>query len=231
MWYNPKMKIIAASDFHGTLPEIPECDLLIVGGDVCPVWNHDLDYQASWLFSEFWDWLVSVPAKRIVGVAGNHDFILQEKPELGRKLPWHYLENELIVLPGEHPLRIWGSPMSNKYGSWAFMAKEDALRDLWATIPRDIDILITHGPAWGVGDEVVGFSATKRGMLEPEHVGSRSLANFLAYEDWPNLQAHIFGHIHEGYGRHPMPNYCAYNVAHMNDEYNPLNPPLEIKWL
>ena len=48
------MRIVALSDQHGYLPEIPPCDLLIIAGDVCPdrfgpfVAMHNPDQQKSW---------------------------------------------------------------------------------------------------------------------------------------------------------------------------------------
>lgn len=227
------MRVVAISDLHGWLPgmnspqEIPECDLLLIGGDVMPVWNHEMQFQREWLDGAFRTWLTTLPAKNIVGIGGNHDFYLRDRKgdALARTLPWTYLNNETTEVNG---LKIWGSPYSNKYGNWAFMKKDDELAPIWDTIPRDSDIVLVHGPPWGFGDEVVGFSMTKRGMLEAEHVGSTSLANQLFYDVWENLQLVVFGHIHEGYGQYQMKNVKMLNVSQMDDEYKPVNPPMVI---
>ena len=47
------MNICALSDIHGQLCDVPKCSLLLISGDVCPVWNHDLAYQAKWLDGGF----------------------------------------------------------------------------------------------------------------------------------------------------------------------------------
>lgn len=228
------MRVVATSDFHGTLPEIPECDLLLIGGDVCPVWDHNRKFQADWLRGEFNEWLRQVPAQEIVGIAGNHDFVLQDSKKLGYELDWIYLNNESVTVSIHNgttfeSLNIWGSPYSNKFGGWAFMTSEVELSRIYHDIPRDVDIIISHGPPWGFGDEVVGFSMTKRGMIEAAHVGSTSLANQLFYEVWENLKLVTFGHIHEGYGKYEMKNIRMLNTSLMNDEYKPVNPPIELE--
>lgn len=224
--------IVATSDLHGYLPEpgvIEECDILLLAGDLCPVWDHTRQFQASWLRTTFSDWLRAQPAKHIVGIGGNHDFVLSgHKQKLGYELPWIYLNNESVDVGG---LKIWGSPLSNRLGNWASMKPEPALADVWRSIPRDIDILMIHGPAYRTGDQA-GMTYQRRvdheGNIadgwEPNHIGSPSLANQLYYDEWPNLKAFVFGHCHEGYGTYGK----YYNVSRTDVQYNPINPPVVI---
>ena len=51
------MKIVAVSDLHGFLPEVPACDLLLLAGDLTPVQDHSVSFQAQWLDGEFRAWL------------------------------------------------------------------------------------------------------------------------------------------------------------------------------
>lgn len=224
------MRVIVTADLHGFLPEIPECDLLLIAGDITPVTNHEIHYQRKWLREEFQDWLSWVPAKNIVGIAGNHDFVAQSQPHVMRELEWHYLHNESIEVDG---FKIWGSPLSNRFGHWAFMGSEGMLAEVWDTIPSDIDILMTHGPAFEIGDgvKVGSYSMAKRDWhySYDKHVGSTTLRNRLEYQEWPNLQLYVFGHIHEGYGRYEVRDIPALNASYVDDQYNPGNEPLEIE--
>lgn len=224
-------KIVATSDFHGYLPEIPECDILLVGGDVCPVYNHDRKFQAAWLRSYFKRWLKEVPAKHIVGIGGNHDFVIQDSYKFKKELPWHLLYSETVEIEG---LKIWGSPYSPSFGNWAFMRSDKSLAEEWEKIPSDTDILLVHGPMYGYGDAVIRYSfrptasGVVREKLMGEHVGSSTLRNRLAYGEFNSLKLFVFGHIHEGYGTGSVDDlgFIWANVSHVNEEYNNVNPPM-----
>src|SRR5262245_55965705 len=154
------MKIVAVSDLHGVLPEVPACDLLLLAGDLTPVENHKLDFQARWLGGEFRAWLERVPAREVVGVAGNHDFIFQRMPQaVPPDLPWTYLQDELTEWEG---LRIYGSPWQPWFYDWAFNLYEPDLKPKWDLIPAGTDILVLHGPPWGYGDGVPEASGAVR---------------------------------------------------------------------
>jgi 3',5'-cyclic AMP phosphodiesterase CpdA len=62
------VRIVAVSDLHGFLPEIPACDLLIVAGDVCPdrfgpfMAAHDPYQQQAWFDRKVRPWLAEAPA-------------------------------------------------------------------------------------------------------------------------------------------------------------------------
>ncbi len=201
------MNIAAISDLHGYLPDTPPCDLLLIGGDVCPVYDHGLDFQRRWLETELAPWLSRQPAESIVGIAGNHDFVAEVDEELMRSLPWSYLVDETARVDG---LAVHGSPWTVTFMDWAFMRGDDELASMWARIPEDTDVLVTHGPPFGHGDLVINGN---RG-------GSVSLLHRL--EELPQLRLHICGHIHEGGGtRSQVGTVEVVNVSYVDFDYRP----------
>lgn len=219
------MKIVATSDLHGFLPGIRgHCDLLLVVGDICPDFQGsgqghgrygDLAggavQQATWLRTTFADWLQAIDATHIIGIAGNHDFIFEQR-YLVPDLPWIYLQDSWVDIEG---FKVYGSPWVPNLRNWAFYATEAELQARWDAIPADIDILMTHGPPNGFGDKV----------LWGNHVGSPSLSSQSLYRIQPRL--HVFGHIHEGHGRWDDEHTALANVSHVNERYTPIHPPME----
>jgi Icc-related predicted phosphoesterase len=201
------MKIAAVSDLHGlVLPDIPACDLLLIGGDVTPVFDHSLPTQYEYLNGEFRRWLQRVPADAIVGIAGNHDYIFDLDPgRVPADLRWTYLQDSGTEVKG---LKIWGSPWSIEFGGWPFMEKEPQLAKRWAAIPDDTDILLVHGPPLGYGDR------NTRGR----ECGSPSL---LAAIDRVQPRLCVFGHIHEAHGRWKRGGTELANVSCVNGDYQP----------
>lgn len=207
------MKIVAISDLHGHLPEIPACDLLLIAGDVCPLTDHSVDFQRRWLGIVFRMWLEAVPARKIVGVWGNHDIIAEDAPPMVPHVPWITLTDELVEWEG---LRIYGLPWQRRFFDWAFNLDEPELDNKYAAIPP-CDIIVSHGPPLGVGD------ANRQG----EQCGSARFRDKIQ-EIRPKLV--VYGHIHEGYGEYrfvqPSLNKTIMaNVSIMDHKYRPRNAP------
>lgn len=214
------MKIIAASDLHGTLPTIPPCDLLLLGGDLCPVSDHSIEHQAEWLDSTFRRWLEQVPARAIIGVAGNHDFIFQQAPDLvPADLTWIYLQDSGTIWEG---LRIWGTPWQPWFFDWAFNLYEDDLGAKWDLIPEGTDILVLHGPPFEHGDGVPQRDGSIR------RTGSPSLLQRIR-DLQPRLA--IFGHIHEGRGQWQVGRSVLANVSILDEHYAHVHPLWEFEWI
>ena len=204
------MRVAAISDLHGFLPEVPPCDLLLVAGDLCPVENHELSFQRDWLTGPFSEWLRGRDAARIVGIAGNHDFVAEEDPGLMRTLPWTYLCDETTEVDG---LRVHGSPWTPTFMDWAFMQDDTELATVWALIPADVSVLVTHGPPFGHGDLAV------HGI----RCGSHTLAARLP--ELEQLRLHVFGHIHEGWGSRGIDGQATIaNVSYVDFDYRPVQP-------
>ena len=76
---NNTIKVAAMSDIHGYLPnDVPECDVLCIAGDILPLdIQNDMIRSISWLLLDFKPWAESLPCKKVLFVAGNHDFVFQ----------------------------------------------------------------------------------------------------------------------------------------------------------
>jgi Icc-related predicted phosphoesterase len=208
------LKIVAVSDLHGHLPAIPECDLLLLAGDLTPVRNHRLPYQAEWLDTEFRAWLKAVPARKVIGVAGNHDFLFEQGPDrVPGDLPWTYLQDTGTTWEG---LRIWGTPWQPWFYDWAFNLHEPDLVAKWALIPPGTDVLVLHGPPHGYGDGVPERDDSVR------RCGSPSLLRRIE-EIQPRLV--VFGHIHEGRGEWRLGRTVLANVTLADASYDPVYSP------
>lgn len=194
------MRVVAISDFHGVVPpDVPPCDLLVVAGDVLDGYGTTHSRETS-LFG----WLERQPAGAIVGVAGNHDRLAIDEPDAVRALPWIYLEDSGCEVDG---LKIWGSPWSVEFFGWSFMRPDADLAERWELIPDDTEILVVHGPPYGILDRV------SRGV----HAGSRTLLERLC--GLPRLRLLVTGHIHEAWGqrlvrlRRGQPSFVAVNAS------------------
>lgn len=215
------VRIVATSDLHGALPDIPECDLLLIGGDICP--EGSPIGQAHWLDHDFRNWLNEVPAKEIVGIAGNHDFIFEKGDQLIPKgLNWHYLKDSSINLFG---FKIYGTPWQLPFWG-AFNLKEEQLAEKYRDIPKDVDILISHAPPFQIFDGVPLHFSTEgqqevQGLLH--HTGSPSL-RAKVFEIKPKLL--ICGHIHDAFGRCTIDDIIFANVSLLNDDMEVTNQPI-----
>jgi Icc-related predicted phosphoesterase len=90
-------------------------------------------------------------------------------------------------------------------------AEKDAA-NLWEIIPNNIDILITHGPPYGILDKTI----------QNHKAGCKDLLKKVM-EVRP--QFHIFGHIHESYGREIHEDITFINACSVNLGYRLVNSP------
>ncbi len=201
------MRVACASDLHEHLVDVPECDLLLIGGDLTFAFGGSPDKRA-WLTGEFADWLEAVPAKEVVVVAGNHDREI-EHGGFPPGLRCHYLEDEAVELLG---VTIWGSPWQPWFHDWAFNAPrvdgERFLARKFSAVPRGTDIVLCHGPPLGYGD-----------YIETGRVGSSAEVEMIDRVE-PDLL--VCGHIHSDAGRFRRGGTEIVNAAIVDGSYEPV---------
>lgn len=255
------MKIVCVSDLHGYLPDISPADVLVIAGDICPTCDHSITFQKRWLADNFYPWMQKLhrsgTVKKIIYIAGNHDFAFEE---IGQSLAnptgdytmsteWDrisYLQDSSVIVnleelgtgrhePSKTGIKFYGLPWQRRFYDWAFNLDEPELAEKYSKIPDDTDVIISHGPAQFYGDAVYPRKwHDEEKYPEIEHVGSPSLLKRID-EIQPKLL--VTGHIHSGYGmlyrRHGSQarneDTIMINASYVDESYKPKNKMWEIE--
>jgi hypothetical protein len=128
------------------------------------------------------------------------------------------IDRELII----DGIKFYGTPYAPVFMDWCFMKEEKNLVPHWDAIPDDTNVLITHGPAYGIGDCIDG---TKR------HLGCKGLTRRLKHLN--QLAYHFYGHIHTG-KKTPDENELGFksiNCSVLNEQYKLVFPAVEVKYI
>jgi hypothetical protein len=134
-----------------------------------------------------------------------------------------YLQDDWIkVSDVDKMVKIYGSPWQPEFYSWAFNLPKGGpgLMSKWEAIPKDTDILITHGPPQDHLD-VSGPPYSQ------PHLGCALLREKLD-EQPPKI--HVFGHIHGGYGYKFHNGTHFFNASVLNEAYEQVNNPITFEW-
>lgn len=205
------MRIVAISDTHTfeNRITIPDGDVLIHAGD----------FTISGTFEEvkqFALWLEKQPHKHKIVTAGNHDWLFEKDLNLARNLihgigKAQYLQDGQIEIEG---VTFYGSPWQPRFGDWAFnLDRGEQIKRKWNLI-KPCSVLITHGPPWGILDTV---------RTNSQHLGCEELREAVRRV---KPQAHIFGHIHGGYGEYVAGGTRFINASVCDEAYQTTNAPI-----
>ena len=233
-----EIKIASTSDIHGNLDfKVPVVDILTISGDICPVHgSHNPTSQLHWVNNKFIPWcyelINSKNVNYIVFIAGNHDFVFQVMARGKNEafnVQWpvgvHYLYQQHTEIEG---VKFYGTPWTPTFGNWAFMQSEDVLNNYFASIPNDLDILLSHGPAHGLNDTIMQRPEWSFGS-DP-HVGSKSLREHIKRAKCKWL---LSGHIHSAshyvekcfFGEKDTDYINCVNVSLVDETYTPTYSP------
>lgn len=207
---NNSLKFVVIADTHSR-----HRSLRLPGGDVL-IHAGDLTYRGEKLeVQDFISWFSKQPFQYKIFIAGNHDFLFETaKPkELDLLVPddIFYLNDSGITIEG---INIWGSPITPRFFNWAFNRNRgEAIAKHWSLIPRNTNLLITHGPPFGFLDQ----------LANEQHVGCKDLLVTIK-EIKPSV--HVFGHIHESYGTTKNMGIKFINASLVNESYQLINKPI-----
>lgn len=199
--------------------DLPGGDILIFGGDLMNSGHNESDIKN---FCKWFD--AQDQYKTKIFIAGNHDRLFELDPERAKEIysqynNINYLEDSELSI---QDIKVYGSPWQPEFCNWAFNLPrrgQDLMR-VWNQIPKDTDILITHGPPQGHLD--ISGPPYNEGNLGCE------LLRVKVDEQPPKI--HVFGHIHGSYGYKFHNGTHFINASVLNERYEQNNLPLTFEW-
>jgi Icc-related predicted phosphoesterase len=213
-----KKTITFISDTHTKHKQVtdylPGGDILIHCGDIS-----NQGYMNE--IKQFLDWFDGIKGyEHKVFIAGNHDFGFQDNPQecavmLENYPTVTYLQDMAYIIDG---IKIYGTPWQPRFYDWAFnVERGEAIAEKWKTIPDDTDILLTHGPVFGI--------------LDQTYTGQRAGCEEL-YKKVMDVKPkiHACGHIH--YARHikQVDETVFVNACCLGEDYKYQNAPITIEY-
>lgn len=181
---------------------LPEADVAIHCGDLTMSWRQSASLKE---YKTALSLLKSLPAPLKIAIPGNHDTALDKRyyGQWDDKRPCvdarailssaadegiHLLVEEgtyNFVLHNGARLRVFASPWTPRFGSWAF--QYDRQEGHHFPMESGLDVAITHGPPNGILDTAKTGTSAGCGYLAERTIQARP-------------RVHCFGHIHEGWG-------------------------------
>ncbi|KAH8831726.1 Metallo-dependent phosphatase [Flagelloscypha sp. PMI_526] len=229
-------RFVCISDTHSRYFEIPPGDILLHAGDLTTMgyvgqvkesleWLRGLPHPVKVVIAGNHDMCldetISSTEQLVGGEEDDDDTPMEEMMKEftsseAKSKGFHYLQFESTTIKSPRSGRqwdIWGSPATPKKGKGAFTypPNSNAARDIYAKIPSQTDIFLTHTPPFGMLDK-------KRQKGSPS-LGCPILQEQLDSLD--NMCLHVFGHIHQAHGTQLVTSgrgqHIAVNAAMMEE--------------
>jgi Icc-related predicted phosphoesterase len=186
-------------------------DVLVHAGDCTSMGkSHEI--------TNFLNWFGMTDFKHKIFIAGNHDFGFEFHTDIAEEFKEKgiiYLFDSEVVIDG---VKFYGSPWQPEFHNWAFnLPRGEKLAEKWSKIPTNTDILITHGPVYGILDYApIGG-----------HVGCEELYKKV-FEVKPKI--HVCGHIHDSYGQKSIDGVEFLNASVLDDTYQHAHKPIVVEF-
>lgn len=193
------MEIVALSDIHGELIEVPKCDVVCICGDISPLHIQGKTFEmTSWLINEFYRWAESLDCKHVIYIPGNHDFILErflQNHEAKQAKGIFTFSDKVIMLSDSgvtiDGVRFYGTPHCPDLKRWAFYGDHEKLVEEFSKIP-ECDVLLTHCPP---KISTLGVVLQRDIFNYNENYGCKELADAIKGKVKKLL---LCGHVHSG---------------------------------
>jgi Icc-related predicted phosphoesterase len=215
-----KKKITFISDTHNKHKHLTSKGMgnILGSGDILVHAGDSTSMGQKHEIEQFLKWFSNTDFEHKIFIAGNHDFGFEKETDIDQQfkdLGVTYLFDNDITIDG---IKFYGSPWQPEFYNWAFnLPRGEELAAKWEKIPDDVDILITHGPAYGILDYApIGG-----------HVGCEELYRKIV-EVKPKI--HVCGHIHDSYGQKTMGGIEFLNASTLNDRYEYAHKPIVVEY-